>query len=63
MLDLIMAGRNYDISILHNDSIPRLSYLFRDLVVNDNPDFASAFKSMQKVFDKGLKKVVEKYAD
>lgn len=63
MLDFIMAGRHYDISILHNDTIPQLSYLFRNLVVSNNPDFASTYKSMQTVFNKSLKKVVEKYAD
>lgn len=63
MLDLILAGRHYDISILHNDTIPQLSYLFRNLVLSNNPDFASTYKSMQTVFNKSLKKVVEKYAD
>ncbi len=63
MLDLIMDGRNYDISILHNAEIPRLSYMFRDLVAENNPNFASKFTTMQKLMNKGLERVNEKYSE
>lgn len=61
MLDLIMDGRNYDISIVHNDSISRLAYFFRDLVVEKNSDFSSKYAAYEKVWTKSIAKVLEGY--
>ena len=62
MLDYIMEGRNYDLSILHNETIPKLSYLFRQCVANNEQNFASAYAAQEAAYKDGLKTVQDTYA-
>lgn len=63
MLDIIMAGRKYDFSILHSDNLQKLPYLFRNLIADESTDFASAYAKIKKSMKKGMDSLIESYAE
>ncbi|MGN1345778.1 MAG: hypothetical protein ACI4V1_03270 [Eubacteriales bacterium] len=63
MLDIIMAGRKYDFSILHSSNLNKLPYMFRNLIASQSTDFASTYAKTQKAMQKGLDKLIESYVE
>ena len=63
MLDIIMSGRQYDMSILHASSLERLPYLFRDLIAAKKTDVASKYASIESAVKAGLDDLTETYAE
>ncbi|MBO4413485.1 MAG: hypothetical protein J5830_02145 [Clostridia bacterium] len=61
MLDLIMKGRNYDISVLFAPTLNRLYYLFRDCVRN-HKTVASALGESSFSWEASLLKLHQTYA-
>jgi len=57
MVDLIMAGRNFDFTFQFGETIfLRVPYMLRDLLIDNNPNLSSAYKKIQKSLNKGLDK-------
>ena len=63
MLDLIMAGRMYDFSILHSGKMSSLPYLFRDLVAKKDTNVASKFAKIESKLNSGIASLIETYAE
>ena len=62
MLNIMMDGRKYDFSILHNDKMQRLPYMFRNLIAQKSIDFASSYAAIQDALETGINSLVEDYA-
>ena len=63
MLDIMMAGRKYDFSILHNDKLQNLPYMFRNLIAAESTDFSSSYAKVKKAMKKGMNSLIEDYAE
>lgn len=65
MVDLIMAGRNFDFSLQFGEShFQRLPYMLRDFLRDNNNDIASSFKKIEKSMNKTVKnKLLPLYLD
>lgn len=61
MIDMLMAGRNFDFCTLFSANIPGMPWLFRTLVAGKNTDFASQYTKSEKAALAGLEKVIEAY--
>jgi hypothetical protein len=61
MLNLLMAGRNFDFCTLFSSNITGMPWLFRSLVAGKNNDFASNYAKSEQAALAGLKKVLEAY--
>lgn len=60
MVDLVLAGRNFDFSFLFGDNqFQRLPYMFRDLLADRSTDVASKYKRMEKVLNRSVSKMSE----
>lgn len=60
MVDLIMDGRAFDFSFEFSDVFSRLPYLFRDLLVDENNNIASKYRSIAKTVPKAIERVIYK---
>lgn len=54
MIDLLMAGRNFDFSILHGGDLNKLPYIVRQLMTSKSKDFASAYAKLESSIEKSL---------
>ena len=63
MIDILMAGRNFDFCTLFSSSIPGMPWLFRELVASKSTSFASKYKASEKGAQKGLEKVIKAYEE
>lgn len=61
MLDIIMKGRRYDLSILHGGSLNDIPYFFRNLIAAKNNNFASKYAAIEDKLTANLAKLVEQY--
>lgn len=61
MIDLIMGGRVFEFSFQFGEYLSNLPYLFRYALYDNNPDFASTLKKVQKSINKTLEKVYACY--
>ena len=58
MVDLVLAGRNYDFSFLFGEAeFNRLPYFFRDLLADRDVNIASKYKKAEKAIRKGTEKL------
>ena len=58
MVDLVLAGRNYDFSFLFGEAeCVRIPYLFRDMMMDRDINFASRYKRMEKSLKTNMKKL------
>ncbi len=58
MVDLVLAGRNYDFSFLFGEAeCVRIPYLFRDMMMDRDVNFASRYKKMEKSLKANMKKI------
>lgn len=58
MVDLILAGRNFDFAFLFGDSeFQNVPYMFRNLLNARKTDVASAYASIKKAVNKSVKKI------
>ena len=62
MLDIIMDGRQYDFSILHNGQIADLPYFFRNLIAAKSTNVASKYAAIESQVNEGLKSLGDSYA-
>lgn len=60
MLDIIFANRVYDIGMFAN--LGNLTENLKTMLINDDRNFASAFKRFEKVVVKELDKIITKYS-
>jgi hypothetical protein len=60
MLDIIFANRVYDIGMFAN--LGNLTENLKTMLINDDRNFASAFKRSEKVVVKELDKIIMKYS-
>ena len=63
MIDLLMAGRNFDLCTLFASTIPTMPWLFRNLVASKSTSFASQYSSGEKSAQAALEKIVPAYED
>ncbi|MCQ2431363.1 MAG: hypothetical protein MJ175_02030 [Clostridia bacterium] len=63
MLDMIMAGRLYDFSILHNSSIADFPYMFRNMIRTKKNTTASKYEKISQKIESGLASLAEQYAE
>ena len=63
MIDLLMAGRNFDLCTLFASTIPTMPWLFRNLVASKSTSFASQYSSGEKSAQAALEKIVHAYED
>lgn len=61
MIDLLMAGRNFDFCTLFSSNITGMPWLFRGLVASKSTDFASQYAKNEKGALAGLEKVLAAY--
>lgn len=61
MIDLLMAGRNYDFSILHGEGLNMLPYLVRQLMNEKSKDFTSKYAALEDQINSSLQKIVDTY--
>jgi len=58
MVDLVLAGRNFDFSFLFGDSeFQGLPYMFRDMLREKSPDIASRYAKLKKALNKSVQKI------
>ena len=58
MVDLVLAGRNYDFSFLFGEAeCVRIPYLFRDMMMDRDMNFASRYKKLEKSLKNSMKKI------
>ena len=58
MVDLVLAGRNYDFSFLFGEAeCVRIPYLFRDMMADRDSNFASRYKKMEKALRNNMKRI------
>ena len=61
MVELVMEGRAFDFSFQFGESVfQRLCYKFRDMLLNQSTDLASAYQKVEKALDRGLNKTLKK---
>jgi len=63
MIDLIMEGRKMDITFQYGAMLQRLPYLFRDMVVENNSNLSSKYRSIQSPLRAGIKNFLKIYQD
>ena len=63
MIDLLMAGRNFDFCTLFSSTIPGMPWMFRELVANKSTAFASKYSASEKNALKAIEKIVQAYED
>ncbi len=62
MVDLVLAGRNFDFSFLFGDSeFQGLPYMFRDMLREKTPDISSRFAKIRKALNKSVEKIAGYY--
>lgn len=61
MIDILMAGRNFDFSTLFASNIPGIPWLFRSLVASKSTDFVSQYTRTENSALAGLEKVLDTY--
>ncbi|MBQ8511060.1 MAG: hypothetical protein IJ497_00465, partial [Clostridia bacterium] len=58
MVDLVLAGRNFDFSFLFGDSeFQGLPYMFRDMLRDQVADIASRYAKIKKALNKSVDKI------
>ncbi len=62
MLDIIMQGRNFDMSTLFSAQIGLYTF-FRELVASKKTDFASAYAKKESKAQKGLDSIIASYQE
>ena len=63
MIDILMAGRNFDFCTLFSSTIIGIPFMVRELVAGKSTAFASKYKSLEKGAQKGLEKVLKAYEE
>ena len=63
MIDILMAGRNFDFCTLFSSTIIGIPFMVRELVAGKSTAFASKYKSIEKGAQKGLEKVLKAYEE
>ncbi len=63
MIDLLMAGRNFDFAILHGGDLNKLPYIVRQLMTSKSKDFASAYAKLESKIEASLEKLTAAYAE
>lgn len=63
MIDLLMAGRNFDFCTLFSSTISGIPFLFRELVAQKSTAFASKYNSNEKSAIKAIENIVKAYED
>ncbi|MBQ8578941.1 MAG: hypothetical protein IJ449_13405 [Clostridia bacterium] len=61
MIDILMAGRNFDFCTLFSSTIPTMPWLFRQLVAGKSTDFASKYSGGEKAALKALDDILTAY--
>lgn len=61
MIDILMAGRNFDFSTLFASNIPGIPWLFRSLVNSKSTDFVSQYAKSEASALAGLEMVLQAY--
>ena len=62
MVDLVLAGRNFDFSFLFGDSeFQGLPYMFRDLLREKITDISSRYAKIRKALNKSVEKIAGYY--
>ena len=62
MVDLVLAGRNFDFSFLFGDSeFQGLPYMFRDMLRDQVADIASRYAKIKKALNKSVDKIAGYY--
>ena len=60
MVDLIMAGRAFDVAFEFGGTLNDLPYLFRKQIQSGSPNIASKYKSIEKALSKNAPKQINK---
>lgn len=63
MIDLVMQGRNFDFSVLFSPDLDRLSTLFRRVINNKSKNFASEYKSGERMRTRTIERIVKAYEE
>ncbi len=63
MIDILMAGRNFDFCTLFSSTISGIPFMVRELVANKSTAFASKYTSAEKGALKAIEKIVQAYED
>lgn len=63
MIDILMAGRNFDMVTLFSNEISGMAWIFRTLVAGKNIDFVSNYAAKETAALTGLSKVIEAYEE
>ena len=63
MLDMIMAGRKADLAVLVQQSVARLSMMFRDIVNSKTNALSQYFDAIGETVEKQIQQVVAKYRE
>ena len=64
MIDIVMAGRTFDIGFTYGVSIFEMfPFCLRDMVLNGKTDIMSHYASIKKAVDKGLESLNDLYRD
>lgn len=62
MVDLVLAGRNFDFSFLFGDSeFQGLPYMFRDMLREKQTDMSSRYAKIRKALNKSVEKIAKYY--
>ena len=61
MLDLIMAGRNYDLAVLFSTNIDRLYYFFRDMIAEEKTNVEGSLDNRLSNWGATLKAIEIRY--
>lgn len=61
MLDIVMEGRNFDMSVMFGAELGHVAGLMRRLVQNNSTDFAQMFGEIEEEISEGLIEIIEVY--
>ena len=59
MIDLIMNGRNFDMSTLFSDDMGDVTFMFRNLVAAKSTDFVSKYEKAENKVKKAIDAIIE----
>lgn len=63
MIDILMAGRNFDFCTLFSSTISGIPFMVRELVASKSTAFASKYQSKEKAALKAIEQIVKAYED
>lgn len=61
IIDIIMAGRKLDFTFQFGGNLQNLPYMFRNMVLENKTDVASAYQKVKKALNKSIEKVISYY--